>query len=268
MKSSKTDSKKVTKPFQSGAPTDENTVRNALKFFAILILSAFMTFLVCSMTAFKSNFLRILINAVIEGLILTIFFTKGMEKGTEGVARGEILYQHLQKGREISAGEKKIPFHPLKGFVIGLLGSLIIFLIAVILAVTATKQMTGAGVLPSWMETYLRRSEIGDALSGYSQSSGMTVTDVARIVVRISMMPFITIAGAENRGLLLLLERISPVLVLFPALSYGAGYLRGPEKRKQIHSEIAVNNRKRISKEKKERKARRDTVPKGPEQLN
>ena len=42
------------KPFTTGAPKDENTVRQALKFFGAMFLVAFMTFLVCSMVVFNS----------------------------------------------------------------------------------------------------------------------------------------------------------------------------------------------------------------------
>ena len=256
------------KPFTTGAPTDENTIKHSLVFFGVILLAAFMCFIVCSMTSFKSVVLRVLINVIIEGLILLIFYTKGAQNGTDGVVRGEILYQHIQKGQDVSPGEKRVPFHPLKGFIIGLLGTAIPLILAVILAATAEKQMTTAGVLPSWTDAYLRRSEIGDALAVYSQSSPITVTDIIRIIVRILMMPLITMAGAENRDLLLLLERLSPLIVLLPAVSYGIGYMTGPARRKTIHKEIAANNRKRIARERRARKARRTPVSKGPEQLN
>ena len=92
-------SEKKAKPFTTGAPKDENTVRQALKFFGAMFLVAFMTFLVCSMTSFNNDILRIGINLVIESLIVIIFWNKGAELGTDGVARGEIVYQHLQKGQ-------------------------------------------------------------------------------------------------------------------------------------------------------------------------
>ena len=256
------------KPFFRGKPTDENTARQALQFFGVLILVAFMTFLVCTMTSFDSPILRVAINLVIESLILLIYYNKGAALGTEGVSRGEILYQHLQKGEEASESEKRVPFHPAKGFVIGLLGTAPFFILAVILAVSAEKQMTGAGTLPSWTESYLRRSEIGDALVSYTQGASVTFTDILRIIVRLAIMPFISMCGAENRGLLLLAERLSPVLVLLPAIAYGTGYLQGPAMRKKVHTEIAANRRKRMIREKRERKARAAVRPKGPEQLN
>ena len=265
-----TERKKTTvkeKPFLRGKQTDENTVRQALKFFGALILVAFMSFIVCSMTSFDSAVLRIGINVVIETLIVLIFFNKGAELGTEGVSRGEILYQHIQKGQEVSENEKKIPFHGAKGFTIGILGSSLFVLIAILLAVTAKRQMTGAGTLPSWLDSYMRRSEISDALAGYSQGASATTTDIFRIIIRLAIMPFVSMCGAENRGLLLFVERISPLIVMIPAAAYGTGYLQGPARRRKVLTEIEENARKRRIREKRERRAR-SVVPKGPEQLN
>ena len=256
------------KPYLSGKPTDENTVRQALKFFGALILVGFMSFIVCSMTSFDSAFLRIFVNAAIVGLILLIFFSKGADLGTEGVARGEILYQHVQKGQETSPGEKRIPFHPLKGFVIGVCGTLLFFIPAVILAFTAERQMTGAGMLPSWTDPYMRRSEISGALAAYTQGTSFTITDILRIMIRLMLMPFVSMAGSENRNTLLMIERISPLLIMLPALAYGIGYLQGPARRKIIHTEIAANNKKRISREKRQKKAKNAAAHREPEQLN
>ena len=259
---------KITKPYLTGAPTDENTLRQALRFFGMMLLVLFMTLLVCSMTGFNSMPLRIIVNMFIEVLILFVLYSKGSDLGTDAVARGEILYQHEQKGMEISQSERRIPFHKLKGFIIGLAGSLLFLICGLIIALTAQKQMTTAGALPSWMDAYLRRAEFRDALSMYTQTTGLSFTDIMRILVRVMLMPFISMAGSENSDLLLMVERLSPLLVLLPAFAYGTGYLSGPAKRTQVHSEIAENKRRRISKEKKERKARRAIAPKEPQQLN
>ena len=80
-------------------------------------------------------------------------------------------------------------------------------------------------------------------------------------------MPFVSMCGAENRELLLFVERISPLIVMIPAAAYGTGYLQGPARRRKVLTEIEENARKRRIREKRERRAR-NVVPKGPEQLN
>lgn len=253
------------KPFVKGSPADENSLRQMLKFFGGLLLCGFMTFLVCSMTSFKSGFLRIPVNLAVEVLILLIFHSKGVTLGTDGVIKGEILYKHLERGQEAAPGERRIPFHPFKGFLIGLGGTSVLFILAVILAATAEKQMTGPGTLPSWTEALMRRSEISAPLTAYSQEMPLSFTDFVRIAVRIMMMPFVSMAGSENRDLLLLLERLSPLIMLLPAAAFGIGYLHGPAVRTGVHTDIARSTKKRIADEKhrKETRARKET-----EQLN
>ena len=256
------------KPFLTGSPTDENTLRSVLKMFGFMVLCMVMTFLVCSMAGVGSTVIRIIINAAIETLILVIFYSRGADQGTDAVARGEILYQHVEKGQDVSGGERRIPYHKLKGFMIGMTGSALFLIISIFIALTAQRQLTGAGTLPSWMEGYMRRTEIGDALVQYTVTEGFTFGDALRLIVRIAVMPFVSMAGAENKEILLLIERISPLLVLLPGLAFGFGYTQGPARRKLIHTEIANNTKKRISRERRERKARVARTQKGPEQLN
>jgi len=259
----------VSKPFLTGNPTDENTLKSALSFFGIFLIMIFMTFIVCSMTGFDSVVLRILVNTVIILLILVIFYNNGLNRGTDAVARGEILWQRKEKNQPFSDSEKAICFHPAKGFLNGFLGSLPFILIAVLLAVQTEKQMTGYGTLPSWTQVYLRRSEIGDSLTAYTAVQGMNFTDVIRMIVRISMMPCISLAGAENTDIILWLERLSPVLLMLPCFSYGIGYLAGKNVRTQVHTEIAENAQKRARREAKARKAKQKAaVRREPEQLN
>ena len=235
----------------------------------MILLIMFMTFLVCSMTAFKSVILRIIVNIAIEALVLVLLYTKGADLGVDAVTRGEILYQHIQKGENVTQNERRIPYHPFKGFVVGVCGSVLLLICAVLLAFTAEKQMTGAGVLPSWTDAFMRRSEISGGLVQYSQADSISFTDIIRIVVRIMLMPFVSMAGSESRDFLLTLERCSPLLVLLPAFSYGTGYLQGPARRRQIHTEIAENARRRTARERKARKAKLNiNRTKGPQQLN
>ena len=143
------------------------------------------------------------------------------------------------------------------------------FLIALVFAVTTQKQVTGAGVLPSWTQVYLRRTEIGAPLTAYTEVGGLAISDMLRIFVRIAVMPFVSLAGAENTDGVLLVERLSPLLLLLPALASGIGYLQGVSVRTRVHTEIAENRKKRARREKKARKDRLAAMkPKGPQQLN
>ena len=257
----------VVKPFLTGSPTDERTLTGALGVLGWLAAMIVMTFLVGSMLTMQNAFLRIALNAVVEVLVLFILFSNAVGKGAEAVARGEILYQRQEKGIAFSASERAICFHPLKGYITALLGSLPLLICGILLAVMAHRQTTGIGTLPGWLSSYQRRSDIGDPLIAYTVSSGMSFEDILRMIVRISLMPFVSMVGGENRDGLLLLERLSPVLMLLPACAYGTGYLMGRKERTKVHTGIAESSRQRARRERKAKKARA-ARPKAPQQLN
>ena len=259
---------RVTKPFLTGSPTDERTIKGALGFFGLLVLTGAMSFLVCSVLNMSSGVLRILLNMGAESLILLLFYNNAISRGSDAVARGEILYQKQEKGKPFSPSERSICFHPLKGYMTGILGSLPILICAILLAVTAQRQSTGYGTLPGWISSYQQRSEVGDALVAYTMRESMGLTDVLRIIIRVAVMPFVSMVGSENRSALLVVERLSPLIVILPALAYGTGYLRGKQERTKIHTGIAESSKTRAKRERKARKARAGKGPRTPEQLN
>ena len=260
----------VTKPFVRGSAKDEQTWKNALAFFGILLVCAFMCFLVCSMTGIDQIVIRIILNVVIEGLILMIFYNRGVSLGTEGVAKGEIAYQRQEKGRPVADSERRLCYHSLKGPLNALLGSIPVFVLAVVFAILTGPQATGTGALPSWISAYLGRTEVGDALTIYTQTPGFQFVDILRILVRVNIMPFISMVGPSNRDAVLLVERLSPILVLLPALAYSLGYPKGIQVRTRVHTEIAENRKRKARRERKARKERAARImkPKGPQQLN
>ena len=262
--------KPVTKPFLTGEMTDESTPRSALIFFGCLLLAAFMGFLVSATISGGASWFRMIINAAIILLTLIVFYTNGANRGTEAVSRGEILWQRREKGQAVSDSEKRLCFHGLKGFCVGLLGTLPLLIASVALACMTKIQVADSGTLPSWIQGYLGREEIGGALVHYTQPLGMGFVDYLRLVVRIFLMPYINIPGAANHAAVLWVERLSPLLSLLPAFAYGLGYRTGKTNRTRVHTAISENNRLRIRREKKARKARREESArrKGPEQLN
>lgn len=256
---------KVNKVYARGSIYDKNTLKRSFGLFGILLLYGALSVLVCSMLLVENMFLRVLLNLVVEGLLLLIFFSNASGKGYEDTAKGEVIHQQMENGKEITEKEKQTCFHPLKGFTIGLISVSLFFVIGLILAVTAQKAVTTAGALPSWLQGYSERNEM-TALVAYTRPAAVTVTDIARFLIRLVLIPIVSIIGSENKDALLMLERLSPVLVLLPGIAYGIGYLQGPSMRSKIHTAINQNRKKRIRREKKERRNR--ITPKGPEQLN
>ena len=139
---------------------------------------------------------------------------------------------------------------------------------ALVLALVAQRQMTALGALPSWVSAFEGRTEIGNAVAYYHQPAALTVEDVLRVIIRVLMMPLVNIVNPYGADALLTLERLSPLVMMVPALAYGVGYTQGVRARKQVHAGIAEGEIKRKKKEKRQRKAQQRRVPKGPEQLN
>ena len=262
-------SRTVTKPFLTGKPLDENTFRHSLLFCGSLLLVFLVSFLICSVTGFDNLILRIIINVLIITMAVIVFFNNGTNHGAEAVTLGEILYQKKQNGKAFNPSEQKICFHKAKGFLIGFFGTLPFLFLALFFACSVQMKMTGSGTLPSWMQAYTRRPDIGNALVQYLQPEGMGFLDYVRVVIRIALMPFVNLVGTDNSSGLLLLEKLSPAVLLIPAAAYGTGYLSGRSIRTKVHTAISEDRRKRVRKENKARKARRNsTAFREPEKLN
>ena len=245
----------VTKPYLTGKPTDKRTVKQAFRFAGMLIIMAIL-FLMAGAFAPSVTVLRVAINAAVLVLVYLLFWNFGATSGTEDVTTGETLYMRKEHQTVVTADEEATCFHRLKGFVAPLLGTLPIFLCALVLAFIAQKVMYGVGPLPSWISNLSSRSEIAEPLAFYMKASPLSLETVLRFLVRIALMPYVGMVGADNADMMLTLERVSPLLVLLPALVHGIGYQRGPAVRSRMHSDIAANNRKRACKEKKQRELR------------
>ena len=220
----KTKTREVQKPFLKGTAIDERTPMNGLKMFGTVLLVLFVSLIVSLTASFDNGILRTLINISVIILALIIFFNNGSKKGAEDVAKGEILWQRQENKKPFSESERRLCFHPMKGYVTGMIGLIPFFLIALILALNTTVRTTDSGALPSWMQAYVSRSDIGDALVNYTNPQGMQVMDYLRAAVRLMILPFINIVGSSNNNGLLLIERLSPLIMLLPAAAYGTGY--------------------------------------------
>ena len=261
--------KEVRKPFLKGSPIDSNTPRSSLVFFGMMLIIIFVSFIACTSAAFGNHILRVILNSLVVLIVLYILYNKGANHGADAVSRGEILFQKKENGQEFSDSEHKVCYHPLKGFLTGLIGSVPFLIVAVLLALNTQEVMTGSGTIPSWLQTYTRRADVGNALVQYMNPEGMTFTEYLRVAVRIMILPFVNIAGSSNKAGLLLVERLSPLILLLPAASYGFGYMTGKKIRTRIHTAISENNRKRINREKKARMKRMGAdFGRKPEQLN
>lgn len=266
MKDKKQKIEKVTKPYMTGSMYDRTTISGALKFFAGMVVMAILFLIVCVMMNWEQQWLNVALNLAIVLAVYLMFAQFGMTSGTDAVNQGEIMYARGEKGRPVADWERKLCYHPFKGMLTALIGSLPVIICSIVLACVTERQMTGLGALPSWVGSLEGRQEIGNALAIYHETGSMTFDGVLRMIVRMTIMPFVNIVGASDKDGMLLLERISPILNLLPGIAYGLGYMNGVSVRTNVHTNIALGKKKAKRKQAKERRARRQ--PRGPEQLN
>ncbi len=261
---------RVTKPFIRGKMIDRTLPGGAAKFFAFTLLMLFVYFMSMIVSSMEITFLNVLINVAIIFTTWLIFWQSGMSSGADAVNQGEIMYARREKGRPVADWEADLCYHPLKGLIIALIGSIPLILCAVILALTAQRQTTALGVLPSWLTAFEGRPEIGGALSYYHQEASMSLEAVMRIIVHVAIMPVLSIVGADNWDAVLLLERLSPIFCLMPAIVYGIGYFMGTEERAAVHTNVALGKKNLRKKQQRERRQRQKQQQsrRGPEQLN
>lgn len=259
---------KVTKPYLKGAPIDRTTLPGALKFFGGTIVLCVVFLILGVMMNLEAQWLNVTINVAILLASYLFFQQIGLGSGADAVSQGEIMYAREEKGRPVADWERKLCFHPLKGFLSALLGSIPLVLCSLILALIAQRQMTNLGTLPSWLSGIESREEIGAALTYYHETGSMSLESVLRLIVRMSNMPYVNLVGAADKDAMLLLERISPILNLLPAIAYGIGYIGGINVRANVHTNIALGKKKAKRKQAKERRARQQQTHRGPEQLN
>ncbi len=259
---------RISKPFVRGKIIDRTLPGGALKFFGFTLLMAFVYFMSMIVSSMDSQFLNILINGAILLTTWLIVWQSGMASGADAVSQGEIMYQRREKGRPVAKWEEDLCYHPLKGFIVALIGSIPLFVCCLILALIAKRQMTTIGVLPEWVSAFEGRPEIGGPLMYYHEEAKLTLETALRFIVHIVVMPLVSIVGADNKDGILLLERLSPVVVLLPAVFYGAGYALGTRERAAVHGNIALGKMKQQKKQRRERRARQQAARRGPEQLN
>ena len=251
----------IYKPYLKGNWASGLAARRGLKILGYQAVFVFFYIFVGQALMFDSLPLRLVTNALILAALAGLLYMDGMKTGEEDVAYAEIAYTRQEAGQVIPKEERDRCFHPLKGLFTVLAGMLPLVLICLALAVTAQAQVYHLGALPGWLDGYRTRQDIGLALSYYNQTTSMGVADVLRIIVRLLLFPYVNMVGTDSPGNLLLLERLSPLVVLLVPMAYAVGYGLGHKARASVHGSIADDQKRRVRRERKERKQRRQKEP-------
>lgn len=248
--------KESPKPYVPGTPLSKLAVKRGTRILAYLLISAFLFLFLGQLMSLGQGLVRVLINLVILMAFASLLYMEGAKIGEDDVAFGEIAYSRRENGHTIPRDDLARCFHPIKGFVTAAAGVLPLFLVCLIFAFVAQKQVYRLGALPDWVTAFERDRSVQLALSYYHETMPVLPENILRVLVRLLLFPYVSIFGPENADAMLFMERLSPLLVLLVPSFFGVGYLRGPAQRSMVHSDIAKNAKRRVRREKKARKKR------------
>lgn len=248
----------IYKPFLPGKWGGKQCLTRGLRVFAYLLGFIFVYLFVGQVLMFDSMLLRVLLNLLLLLGFAALLYSDGAKAGVDDVAFGEITLQRQQSGHQLDEEEVRRGYHPAKGFCSALAGAAPLLVVSLVFAFITQLQVYQLGGLPSWLSGLERRADIGLALSYYREPAAFGLEQALRIVVRLAIFPFISMAGTGSPQTLLWLERLSPLLVLIVPMGYALGYLQGKRLRGMVHGAIQTNDRRRTRRERRARTLRRE----------
>lgn len=255
----------VVKPVLRGSWHGPDATRLGLRMMLSILLVTLIYVVLSLLFSFDLLALRIVTSLMIVAAAFAYLYRNGMNAGQNDAAFAEIMYGREQEGKPVSDSDRARCFHPMKGYWIALVGVTPFLIAAIVFAFLAKPATYTLGVLPQWMNGYLSQNELGDALSYYGRQEGVSALAVLRIAVRAMSMPLINVAVKLGDHATLWAERLSPLWVLIAPLGYGVGYGQGLNQRIRINTAIAIGDRKKMRRSRKEHRARIKT--REPERL-
>lgn len=245
------------KPYLKGKAVSALAFRRSWKVLLYYIIYIFFFLIIGSSLNFDSMLLRLLTNGIVIIGTVVLMLNEGARVGDGDVAFAEIAWGRQEAGKSVDEGDMDRCFHPLKGVVTALTGAAPFLIASIVYAFLAQKQTYTLQALPGWLSSYAGVEEIAQPLAYYQQTVAFTGVDVVRMITRLCIFPYMNIVTVDNAAGVLVLDRISPLLILLPALGYMAGYCMGPRSRAMTHGSIESNNRRRARQQKKAARARK-----------
>lgn len=252
----------VFKPYLKGRPLCGDTARMAVKVLAHYAVFLLLFLVTGTLLNASSPAVAWISNLAVIFLCASFLFSNGAREGENQVALGEIAYNRREAGKPVDKGDLAKCFHPAKGFCAMLLGLLPLILVAAAFALRAQKQVYSLQVLPEWVASFEAEGDVLLPLSYYQTAANMTVMGFLRVIVRLMIYPFVSIARMYGGDATYLVERLSPLLVCLPALGYPLGYLTGPRSRAMVHGNIKTSNKRILRQRNRAIRAKRQRAEK------
>lgn len=247
----------VFKPYKQGTWHNPYATRQGLKTMVYFLVFVFFYLILGAALQFEQTWLRVIANLLLVIVCGMILYINGAHLGEAEAALGEIAYGREQSGKTVSPKDVERCYHPLKGWYIFLISIIPALLICIPHALMAEKQVYSLQALPSWINAYEGHEEIMAPFSYYLNiDTSMHLMDIIRLIARVLIFPFANIATADRPDLMLVMDRLSPILAALPMLGFPLGYLTGPRSRAAVHGDIKTSTKRRQRREKKAIKAR------------
>ena len=172
--------------------------------------------------AIQNMLIRTVLTVGIAAVTLLVFWNEGATVGFKDVETSRRA-EHLGKDSVDEHG-----YHPLKALCAALVVFGIPLLLAVILAATAKPYTYTMQDLPAWLlGTYGARTDVMAPLVTYAQETGLAVVDVLRMIVRLPVLVYVNLFS-DPQKMVLMIDRLSPLMLLSYPAAYLAGYLCAP----------------------------------------
>lgn len=228
------------------------------KVLSYIAIFAFLSLVLSTVTGSNDVIGRVL-NVLLLACYFMLEFLEGASRGEHDVTMSRTVQGRLEKGIEPEKLELARCYGPRKAFAAFGLAISGFFVMAVIVALAAKPYTYSLQDLPTWMNAYMGRSDISDALHYYTVMESATIADYLRIVVRACILPFVNLF-TDVVSASMIIDRLSPLFIILLPLMYPLGYLCGPHlyaKRMRNNAEAKKATLKRIRKKnKKERQQR------------
>ncbi len=183
--------------------------------------------------AIQNMIIRTVLTLGIVGMILLMFWNEGASIGFKNVEASRRA-EHLGKGSVDEHG-----YHPLKALCAALVVFGIPLLLSVVLAATVKPYTYTMQDLPAWLlGTYGARTDVMAPLMTYVQETGIAAMDVLRMIVRLPVLVYVNLFS-DPQKMVLIIDRLSPLMLLSYPAAYLAGYLSAPsvyEKRQEMQN--------------------------------
>lgn len=241
----------IHKPYLKGPWHSAFAIKRGFRILGYQIVLVFIFLFIGQLLMVQSVWLRILLNLAVILSFCSLMYADGSRAGLDDVAFAQISLSRKDGGKQLTLGELARCYHPGKGFYSVFMGMLPFILLALIFAFITREQYYTLGGLPGWVQSFERRADIGLALAYYHENQGLGFVGILRIIIRLLLFPYINMVGTDSSKSLLLLEQLSPLLIMIIPTSYAFGYLRGPALRARVHGAISSDVRRRKRREKK-----------------